>query len=271
MFNRSNRSNKTPKGAGVHKNDTKPCSPWDIPLALVLLTRLPLPRLPDDVFKRQAQAAWAFPLAGLAVGALACLTGWAALALGLPMLACAGLVAAVLIATTGAMHEDGLADTFDGLWGGYTRERRLEIMKDSHIGTYGVLALILSQLVRVTAIAALLAGGALIGILVASTASRALMPVVMAGLPNARQAGLSHSVGVPQKPAVLGALALALILTLLLVGSAGLVPLICAGLVVAGLAWIAKSKIGGQTGDILGASQQLAEITILLALAAAQL
>ncbi len=252
----------------MHKNDTNPVSARDIPLALVLLTRLPLPRLPKHVFARQAQAVWAFPIVGLVIGALACFVGWIALTLSVPPFICAALLVATLIMTTGAMHEDGLADTFDGLWGGFTRERRLEIMKDSQIGTYGVLSLIGSQLIRISAIASLLAAGAVWGILAACVFSRAVMPVLMAGLPNARQSGLSHSVGAPTFMAVVISLGLALAIGLLLIGAQFLLPALCAALIVVGLALVAKVKIGGQTGDILGASQQLAEITFLIALTA---
>ncbi|WP_050603685.1 adenosylcobinamide-GDP ribazoletransferase [Ruegeria sp. 6PALISEP08] len=248
----------------MQKNDTKPFSLWDIPLALVLLTRLPLPRLPDPVFSRQAQATWAFPLVGLVVAGLACLVGWSALALGLPVMASAGLLLATLIATTGAMHEDGLADTFDGLWGGFTRDRRLEIMKDSHIGTYGVLALIMSQLVRISAIAALLTADAVGAIIAACIVSRALMPLVMAGLPHARKSGLSHSVGKPQKTSVVAALGLAAALAFLLIGAGAIAAMGFAIASAAILAFIAKTKIGGQTGDILGATQLVSEITFLL-------
>ncbi|WP_371732241.1 adenosylcobinamide-GDP ribazoletransferase [Ruegeria sp. HKCCA6837] len=268
MFNRSTETDKTPKGTGVHKNDTKPFSLRDIRLALVLLTRLPLPRLPDPVFSRQAQATWAFPIVGLLVAGLACLVGWGALALGLPVLAAAGLLLATLIATTGAMHEDGFADTFDGLWGGFTRDRRLEIMKDSHIGTFGVLALIVSQLVRISAIAALLTAGAVGAVLAASIISRALMPAVMAGLPHARTSGLSHSVGRPQTISVIAALVLAVILALLLMGVDAIPAMGFAAASAAVLAVIAKKKIGGQTGDILGATQLVSEITFLLVCAA---
>ncbi|WP_209016009.1 adenosylcobinamide-GDP ribazoletransferase [Roseibium sp. RKSG952] len=268
MFNRSKQTDKTLKGLGVHKNDTTPFSAWDIPLALVLLTRLPLPRLPEQVFTRQAQAAWAFPLSGLFVGLIACAIGWLAMALNLPVLACATLLVAVLVATTGAMHEDGLADTFDGLWGGFAAERRLEIMKDSHIGTYGVLALGIAQLLRISAVMVLLSNGALTGILAACVVSRASMPLLMSALPNARKSGLSHSVGAPSSLAVVSGLGIAVILALLLIGTLALLPALCAFLAAGILAVIAKVKIGGQTGDILGASQQVSEITFLLALAA---
>ncbi|NVO54900.1 adenosylcobinamide-GDP ribazoletransferase [Rhodobacteraceae bacterium B1Z28] len=247
------------------KNDTKPFSLWDVPLALVLLTRLPLPRLPEAIFTRQARAAWAFPVVGLIVGGLGCLTGWMAMGASLSPFVAATLLVAVLIITTGAMHEDGLADTFDGLWGGFTRERRLEIMKDSHIGTYGVLGLLISQLLRISAVTAVMANGAFWAVLAACVFSRAVMPILMVSLPNARNAGLSHSVGVPNAGSVGVSLGLAVLIVLLLGGTQTIIPILCAAIVVGALAIIAKAKIGGQTGDILGASQQLAEIAFLLA------
>ncbi len=266
MFNRSGPSNKTLKDVRVYKNDTRSFSPWDVPLALVLLTRLPVPKLPDAVFARQAQAVWAYPLAGLVVGGLACLIGWAAMAANLPSLACAGLIVAVLVCATGAMHEDGLADTFDGLWGGFDVTRRLAIMKDSHIGTYGVLALLISQLVRIAAVAALVAAGALWSVVAACVVSRALMPVVMTALPNARPSGLSHSVGVPRIIPVAAGVGLAVGLAILMSGAQVFLATLIAAGAVSVLAYTAKAKIGGQTGDILGASQQLGEIAFLLAL-----
>ncbi len=263
MFNRSVQTNKTLKGAGVHKNDTNLFSAWDIPLALVLLTRLPMPRLPEKTFARQADAAWAFPVVGLIVGALACVVGWVAMALTLPAIVSAVVVIAVLVMTTGAMHEDGLADTVDGLWGGFDRERRLEIMKDSHIGTYGVLALIFSQLARITLISALLISEAYAAILAACILSRAFMPVLMTTLPNARSSGLSHSVGGPRAVTTITGLGLALIFALFLMGVSALWPTAVAALIAAGLAATARAKIGGQTGDILGATQQVTELAFL--------
>ena len=263
MFNRSVQSNKTRKGAGVHKNDNTLISAWDIPLALVLLTRLPVPRLPEKAFARQADSAWAFPVVGLVVGLLACAIGWVSIAVGLPAMVAAVLVSATLVISTGAMHEDGLADTADGLWGGFTRERRLEIMKDSHIGAYGVLTLIFTQLMRVALIAALLSAGTYGAVLAACIVSRAFMPVLMGALPNARNGGLSHSVGAPRRATVAVGLALAIVCAALLAGAGTTLPVILAAVSAAVLAWVAKAKIGGQTGDILGATQQLAELAFL--------
>jgi adenosylcobinamide-GDP ribazoletransferase len=235
----------------------------DISGALRLLTRLPMPA--SDVIAGP-RAAWAWPVAGAVVGGLAALLGVVALPLG------AGIAAALVLGgqamMTGAMHEDGLADTADGLWGGWEPARRLEIMKDSHIGTYGVMALIVMALIRWSAVSALLAGGAWWALVVAAALSRAPMAVLMAALPNARGAGLAQSVGrVPWVSAGIGAvIGVGFALSL---GWAGIMAILAVALVVAALAAIAKAKIGGQTGDILGASQQLAEAAALAVLAAA--
>ncbi len=241
----------------------------DILLALVLLTRLPLPHLPKAAFARQSTAVWAFPFAGLAVALPACLLASLALSLGLPPMVAAGLALAVQILLTGAMHEDGLADTADGFWGGFDKARRLEIMKDSQIGTYGVLALILGLGLRWGALATLLQTLGPSPLLALAALSRASMPVLMHSLPNARQAGLSHGVGRPGKmPVILGA-GIALVISMPLLGP---VAMLCAAVTMLaatlGLAALARAKIGGQTGDILGATQQICEIAGLMVLLA---
>ncbi|KAE9627848.1 adenosylcobinamide-GDP ribazoletransferase [Parasedimentitalea maritima] len=238
----------------------------DIALALVLLTRLPLPKLPEPWFQRQAQAAWAFPLAGLAITLPACATAALALWLGLPAPAAAGLLLVIQIVLTGAMHEDGLADTADGFWGGFTLERRLEIMKDSQIGTYGVLALIMTVGLRWLALSALLPMAGVWPILALSLLSRATMPVLMVTLSNARKTGLSQSVGRPEAfPCVIG-ISLATFLSVLMIGSITIAIFAMLSATTVGLAFLAYRKIGGQTGDVLGTSQQLAELSGLLLL-----
>jgi adenosylcobinamide-GDP ribazoletransferase len=239
----------------------------DVGVAFALLTRLPLPVLPDGAFAHQARAGWAFGLVGVVIGGLAGLAGWLALSAGLPVGIAAGLVLGVQIALSGAMHEDGLADTADGLWGGLTPARRLEIMKDSAIGTYGVLALILSLGLRWGALAALLAGG-FAPVVAAGAVSRGLIPAVMAALPAARDDGLSHRVGRPGGGVATVAVGLGVVVALLTTGFATLVPIALAAASVAVVAAIARARIGGQTGDILGACQQVAEITMLLGFAA---
>ena len=248
----------------MRKNDMKPV---DLLLALVLLTRLPLPHLSQESFARQARATWAFPVAGLVVGGLASLLGMVALHWWSPILA-AGLALALQVVLTGAMHEDGLADTADGFWGGFERARRLEIMKDSHIGSYGVLALILGIGLRWAALTTLFEAGLIWAPVALGVLSRAAMPVLMASLPNARGSGLSQSVGRPAPGTVLAGLALALALAVLAIGWGALpAALLCVPVVLA-LRALAKAKIGGQTGDVLGATQQVSELSLALALIA---
>jgi len=223
--------------------------------ALALLTRLPVP----DHRPAGAEAAWAWPLVGGLLGALAAMLASALLALGIPPGPVAAAVLALLALLTGALHEDGLSDTADGLLGGRSRERRLEIMKDSRIGSFGALALVLVMLASWSALETLIAEGRLWGPLVAAAAlSRAPMVVVMATLPPARPGGLSAGTGRPS-PAVSGAaVGVALVLAVLTLGPAALAPVLAATLLPALLALAAQRMIGGQTGDILGACQQLA-------------
>lgn len=248
------------------KNTEILARPGDVAEALTLLTRLPMPAVTAP---RGARVAWAWPLAGLAVALIAGLVGWIALALGLSAPLAAGMILATQIATTGALHEDGLADTADGLWGGHDRGRRLEIMKDSRTGAYGVLALVLSLGLRWLALAMILDTGALFAPLIAvAVLSRAPMAVLMAALPNARGAGLAETVGRPGQDTATIAVLVALALAFLAIGWGLLAPVLWAALVTIALAALARDRIGGQTGDILGAAQQLAETAALMALAA---
>jgi adenosylcobinamide-GDP ribazoletransferase len=236
----------------------------DLLSGLALLTRLPVP----DHRGTGAQSAWAWPLVGALLGAIGAGVAGLALWLGLPP----GVVAVLVLVTgamlTGALHEDGLSDTADGLFGGWTRERRLEIMKDSRVGSYGVLALVLVTLMRWSALTTILAGGHLWGLIAVGAASRAPMGVIMAALPNARGAGLSHATGRPPLPEALAGAVVAGAIAVLAVGWAALPMLALVAGVSALLARSANARIGGQTGDILGATQQLAEAAALTVLAA---
>ncbi|WP_137701412.1 adenosylcobinamide-GDP ribazoletransferase [Marimonas lutisalis] len=241
--------------------------PRDLAVALSLLTRLPL-SLPDHAYARGAASAWAWPLVGLVVAGLAATVALIAQAVGIPYHLSALLALATLVLITGAMHEDGLADLADGFWGGFAPARRLEIMRDSRIGAYGVIALALSLGLRGTALATL--ETTMIAALFASAAlSRASMAATMRALPNARTDGLSHSTGRPAARSVALAAGLALLSALLLCGWAGLWAALAALGVMAATQALARAKIGGQTGDVLGATQQLTEIAALLALTAA--
>jgi adenosylcobinamide-GDP ribazoletransferase len=167
---------------------------------------------------------------------------------------------------TGAMHEDGLADSADGLWGGWTTERRLEIMKDSRTGAYGVIAIALSLIWRTALLSIVIGASNPIFLLTALGAlSRSAMAPLMAFLPNARKSGLSSAVGAPSRLTAIASVALGLVIAWPILGP---IPCLIAGLTALFSAAIAIKKIGGQTGDILGASQQLTEITALIAFAA---
>ena len=238
----------------------------DVVSALGLLTRFPV----NLTAAPQPRAAWAWPLAGLLVGALAAFGGAFGLWLGLVPGVVAALVLGVEAAATGGLHEDGLADCADGFWGGRDKARRLEIMKDSRVGSYGVLALVLVTLARWSALTALLVYGDHWAALVATGAiSRAPMALVMALLPNARGSGLSHATGRPAPGVAVVALGLATGLALAVLGWSALGPLVVAAGIMVVLSVVALRKIGGQTGDILGALQQLVEVGCLTALAAA--
>ncbi|MFV0358593.1 adenosylcobinamide-GDP ribazoletransferase [Tropicimonas sp.] len=242
-----------------------PLFSWrDLSLALSLLTRLPVRVPPEYATTRGARAAWAYPLAGAVAALLAGCVGWLMLTSGTPASVAAGGALAAQVVITGAMHEDGLADAADGLWGGWDRARRLEIMKDSRIGSYGVLALILAIGLRWAALT-VLAPVLLPAMLTAALLSRAVMIVVMGTLPNARDGGLSRRLGRPGRAVMVAGFALALLLAAMLVGAAALGLLTATIAAAAAAAVIARRKIGGQTGDILGATQQMAEIACLVA------
>lgn len=243
----------------------------DLLIALSLLTRLPVPQADWSNARRPpARAAWAYPLVGLVVGCLAAAIGLVAEALHVGPMIVAALMLAVLSITTGAMHEDGLADCTDGFWGGWEKARRLEIMQDSAIGAYGVLALILTFALKWGSVSALLASTGTTPwiILIPAIMSRAAIVVVMQLLPNAKGDGLSAKTGKPGKPAMFGAIGLS-------VGVAVLAPtnffvLICVmGLSAFVVGLVAARKIGGQTGDVLGATQVVTEVALLITLSAA--
>ncbi len=216
------------------------------------------------------------PFAGALIGALGGLVLIAADALGLPPLPAAGFALAALLLTTGAFHEDGLADSADGLGGGATVARKLEIMKDSRIGTFGGAALVSSLFLRATLLASLIgAFGAprtALLMIAANAASRvaALTPHYL--LPPARNDGAAWAAArpLPSTLVIAGALAALIGLAPALAGlplgklALGLAAMLAgAGL----MTEIARRQIGGQTGDIAGASQQIAEILFLAVLA----
>lgn len=234
--------------------DLLPLIARDVTAGFGLLTRIPVPFAAP-----RPEGVWVWPLVGGLVGSLALSVGAIAQMAGVATGVAAALVLAVQAALTGGLHEDGLADCADGFWGGHDRARRLEIMKDSRIGSYGGLALLLVTLMRWSALAALIGAGGWALALAPMVLSRAAMALVMAALPNARAGGLSDGVGRPPMGIAMAGAALALGLGLLVAGPDVIALALSAAMAVTALAWVARAKIGGQTGDVLGAAQVLAE------------
>jgi adenosylcobinamide-GDP ribazoletransferase len=249
-------------------SDMPPAVSWlesrveDIRTGLVFSTRLPLPWATGAL----AQAVWAFPVAGLVVGLIGALVYTLTLRLGLPASPAAALAVSATALATGCLHEDGLADTVDGFGGGTTREQKLAIMRDSRIGVYGVCALALSLLLRVAALASFadahLAAWALVA---AHGAARANLAGMMFLLPPARSDGLSFDAGRPSAESAGVAFVLALLtLALCLHIGRGTLAMIFLLLVLGVMSWLTTRQIGGQTGDVLGATEQIGEIVVLL-------
>ncbi|MGL4974107.1 MAG: adenosylcobinamide-GDP ribazoletransferase, partial [Bosea sp. (in: a-proteobacteria)] len=244
-------------------------------------SRLPMPALPGESdphaipdFRTIPRV---LPLAALLIVAPAALVLVAGLALGLGEIVAAALAVTTLVLTTGAFHEDGLADSADGLFGGHTVERRLEIMKDSRVGTFGAVALGLALLLRVALLALIVErAGAVAGlgaILAASGWSRAEGIRILSRDAPARVYGAAAAVGRPPRNTALIGLALAAFLALFVAVACALplygvgLGLTLATLVATGMAALARRLIGGPTGDIAGAVQQLGEIAIYLGIA----
>jgi adenosylcobinamide-GDP ribazoletransferase len=239
----------------------------DFKVAALFLTSIPV-RVDGRVSMRDlARAVHAFPVMGAVVG----LAGGAAFALavlaGLPALLAALPAVAAMILVTGALHEDGLADTADGLGAGGDRERALAIMRDSRIGSFGAIALVLSLLARLQGIAEI--GEPLLvlkALVAAAMTSRAIMPVVMLVQPSAKATGLAAEAGRPEPVRVAIGGGIALLVSLLLLQVSALIAVAVAAAVALPVAtWLGR-RFGGCTGDTLGAVQQMAELAFLLAL-----
>ncbi|WP_262028603.1 adenosylcobinamide-GDP ribazoletransferase [Microvirga sp. Mcv34] len=242
-------------------------------------SRLPVPTLP---FERDAHGLPNFtrvvrviPLGGLVIGALPAVLLGLALVLDLGPWLAAMLAVAALVTTTGALHEDGLADVADSV-GGSTREKRLEIMRDSRIGSFGAAALFLGLALRVGALATLAsrldAAAVMAVVLVVACLSRTAGLIPLVFLPPARRDGVARAVGQPARETFWLAAGIAGGIAVVLGALSGLPPLgIALMLILSGLAGLALSgfaarHLGGQTGDVIGAAQQVAEIAALIGL-----
>jgi len=243
--------------------------------ALGYFTRLPVPAWVAWSPERLARAAAWLPLVGWVVGIAGAAT-LQALALVLPASLAVLLSMALTIRLTGALHEDGFADACDGLGGGWDKAHILAIMKDSRIGSYGAIGIVLMLLAKAAALielAAISPATAAIALLVAHPLSRLAATSVLHALPYARSDDSSKAGGVAQR------LSRA---ELVMAGASGLLPALVlltfvqtlAALVLATLVslWLARTflrRLGGHTGDLLGAVQQAAELACYVGILAA--
>lgn len=239
--------------------------------AVQFLTRIPTPPLAAFRPEWIQQSARYYSLVGQIVGGLSALVLYVAAQVWSPWIAALLAVAAGVV-LTGGFHEDGLADTADGLGGGLTRDRRLEIMKDSRLGSYGALALGLTLALRVAALAMLVQASPLlasVALLAAHGLGRAAAVAAMTVMPYGGDPGMAKE-GRPDRASLVGLMVAGLIalwpLAFLptLAGVSGL----ALGLLISAVpAWLAWRLIGGRTGDVLGAVEQAFEGGFLLAVA----
>lgn len=235
-------------------------------VAAGFLTRLPVPGWVGHGAGDLDRAARYFPLVGLGVGALGAVV-LAGASQGLPPTVAALLSTAATVAVTGALHEDGLADTCDGM-GAYTREDALRVMKDSRLGGFGALGLGLVVASKVAALAALPTPAACAALLAAHPCSRFLAVTLTAALPYAR----AGEAGAKAQPVASGLGGTGLLVAglcglppVLLLGERAGAALFAAGAATWAMARWARRRLGGYTGDVLGAVQQVTELAIVLA------
>ena len=232
-------------------------------LAFMLLTRLPAGTLTSHL-PELAHARWAFPIVGCIVGGIIAASYIILSLLLLPSFAAAILAITAGLFSTGAIHEDGLADCADGFGGGKNREKKLAIMRDSAIGSYGTLSLIIIMGLRISLLSMLPAKLEIVTpIIICAVISRYAMVGYLCLLPAARQDGLGNQASGNQTSGDnISALLLAGLIALpaFVIGAFGLIYVIIAIVSVA-LIWgvIAKYQLGGQTGDVCGAGQIICE------------
>jgi adenosylcobinamide-GDP ribazoletransferase len=246
----------------------------DFVMGMRFYSRFPMGERPHET-PSLSRMAPAVPFASLAIGFLPALVMMGLCWATAPAFFAAAIGVGLMVVLTGAMSEDALADAADGLFGGATVERRLEIMRDSRHGTYGVVAIVLYLVIRIAAFGSIaavnpLAAGALM--LAASMLGRTGALWLSVELPAAREGGASASAGRVTRHAFAIGAALAVVLTFVLAGpfttvvGVGLALLAAAGTAMAWV-WACRSLVGGQTGDLIGALGALIEVAALTAFA----
>jgi adenosylcobinamide-GDP ribazoletransferase len=241
----------------------------DLRTALAFLTRLPMQQPEGAVPEHFARAQRMFPIVGAAIGGA---VGFVCLGLrliGVPDLAGAALTLGASAMLTGALHEDGLADVADGFGGGRDAATKLEIMRDSRLGTYGALILLVSFVTKAAALASLADGFVVPSLIAAHALARGMLPAMAMRLAYARKDGLAATAGRPDLATAATAGAFAIVIALLaLPWFAALCAALMAVAAAVGMARLAQRQVGGQTGDVLGGAEQVAETAILVLLAA---
>ncbi len=238
-------------------------------LATSLLTRVPLAAVAQSGSQDLGHSLGLAPLVGILLGLAGGAVFWLASSLGLPPLAAGLLTVLATFLLTGGLHEDGLADVADGFGGGQDQKRKLAIMRDSRIGSYGSAALIFSVALRAAALSAVADPTAVcLALIAAHSVSRGLLPAIMYSLPLARPDGLAATVGQAPGQAVILAIGTAVIAAVSSLGVAlGAAALMIGAIATLFVSWLARRQIGGYTGDVLGAAQQGSEAAILIAAA----
>ncbi len=234
----------------------------------MFLTRLPVPA-GEYSATALAKSVVYFPLVGVVVGLVGSATFMLALLMWTQPVAIA-FTLVVMIVCTGAFHEDGLADSADGIGGGWSIDDKLAIMKDSRIGTYGSLALILALLLKFAALASLSIDAVPLALLTAHALSRwSILPLVRCTDYVSGDRGSGKAFENAMTNARLGlATVFVVMLTISLAGSMALMLLLVTVAVMLTGRWYCQRKLGGITGDTLGATNQLIEISVYLVFAA---
>ncbi|HEU4767148.1 MAG TPA: adenosylcobinamide-GDP ribazoletransferase [Pyrinomonadaceae bacterium] len=234
-------------------------------IALQFMTRLPGPRVEQISDENLGKAAAFFPLVGVIVGCSTALV-FVLLQRALPLPV--SVLGAIIFATfiTSGLHEDGFADVFDGFGGGWSKERTLEIMRDSRIGVYGVLALVFLVLSKLHLLSALQPNQIWRWLIVAHVASRWPPLALGAWLPPARSEGLGKLVAKqPGAPELLiGTTTVVITLLLTISRRAALTALLVTGLVTLLSGLYFRRRLEGVTGDCLGAATQFTEVALYL-------
>jgi len=232
--------------------------------AWAFLTRLPGGAHPAGERELGASVPW-FPAVGAVIGLLLGLV-WVAMGELVAPLTAATITVAAGVVMTGAFHEDGLADTADSL-GGYTPERRLAIMKDSRVGTFGALALVFSVLIGVFTLASLEPVEGLVALVMAHAVGRSVATLVMVTTPAATATGLGQSYSAYLPRSAVLAMGAIIAGCSVVGGPAGVVGYLLALTGAGLLVVLARRAYGGTTGDVLGAVEQVGEMAVLSAAA----